>query len=126
MSTASFEKDGSVVLGRPANHRALGLFYADGLPLEALLAGNYDKLTNEQFESIYGRGWLLTHYLYFDEKRKGQLTAYVQAISAGTPALDAARKAFVAFRGTTPTRASRTAFARVIQVASPSSSPRVA
>jgi hypothetical protein len=94
MSTASFEKDGSVVLGRPANHRALGLFYTDGMPLEALLAGNYEKLTDEQFESIYGRGWLLTHYLYFDEKRKGQLTAYIQAIAAGTPALDAAYKAF--------------------------------
>ena len=32
------------------------------LPLETLLSGHYDKITDEQRESIYGRGWLLTHY----------------------------------------------------------------
>jgi len=94
MSTATFEKDGRVALGRAANHRAVGLFYTEGLPLETLLAGNYDRLTDIQRESIYGKGWLLTHYLAFSDTRKGQLDAYINAIGKGTPALDAARTAF--------------------------------
>jgi tetratricopeptide (TPR) repeat protein len=94
MSTATFEKDGRVALGRAANHRALGLIYTEGLPLETLLAGSYARLTEIQRESVYGKGWLLTHYLTFSDPRKGQLEAYINAISTGVPALDAARKAF--------------------------------
>ena len=94
LSTTSFEKNGTVVLGRAAHHRAFGIFHVEGLPLESILAGNYGKITVGQRESIYGRGWLLTHYLTFDEKRRGQLDAYINAIANGTPALDAAKRAF--------------------------------
>ena len=97
LSTTSFEKNGTVVLGRAAHHRAFGIFHVQGLPLESILAGNYGKITVGQRESIYGRGWLLTHYLTFDEKRRGQLDAYVTAIGNGTPALDAAKQAFGSF-----------------------------
>lgn len=94
MSTAQFEKDGTVGLGLPATHRYEGLFNGDALPLEVLLAGNYGKITNEQYESVYGRGWLLTHYLTFDSSRKGQLAAYLTALTKGTSAIDAARQSF--------------------------------
>jgi tetratricopeptide (TPR) repeat protein len=43
---------------------------------------------------LYGRGWLLTHYLTFEKSRAGQLTAYLEAISAGKSSLEAARAAF--------------------------------
>jgi cytochrome c-type biogenesis protein CcmH/NrfG len=65
-----------------------------GLPLEALLSGQYDKITVEQRESIYGRGWLLTHYLSFDPHRSGQLAAYLTAIARGGDPLKAAQQAF--------------------------------
>lgn len=94
MSTAQFEKDGSVGLGLPATHRLYGLLNGNELPLETLLSGNYDKITNEQHESIYGRGWLLTHYLTFEPTRKGQLAAYLTALMGGANPLDAARKGF--------------------------------
>jgi hypothetical protein len=94
MSTVTFEKDGRIVLGRAAQHRATGLFYLDDLPLERMLSGNYQKLNATQTESLYGRGWLLTHYLAFDETRKGQLETYLGAMADGVPPLDAARKAF--------------------------------
>lgn len=45
-------------------------------------------------ESVYGRGWLLSHYLNFDPSRRGQLTKYVTAIAQGTDSLEAARAAF--------------------------------
>lgn len=94
MSTARFEGDGSVGLGLPAGHRAAGLMNGGGLSLEKLLAGRYDKLTDEETESIYGKGWLLAHYLTFDSSRKGQLTAYLVALAKGVDPLDAARQAF--------------------------------
>ena len=94
MSGASFEKDGSVGLGLPAMHRYLGLAYDDQLSLESLFAGNFDKLTEEETESVYGQGWLLTHYLTFEPSRKGQLDAYVAAISRGVDPVVAAKQTF--------------------------------
>ena len=94
MSTARFEGDGSVGLGLPATHRYIGLIGADSLPLETLLSGRYENITVEQRESVYGRGWLLAHYLTFEPSRKGQLTAYLKTIAQGTEPLAAARQAF--------------------------------
>lgn len=97
MATAKFETDGSVGIGLPAGHRYLGLDYGGGLPLESLLSASYEKrttLSGEEFESIYGKGWLLTHYLTFEPSRRGQLKAYVAAIAKGASDLDAARQAF--------------------------------
>lgn len=94
MSTATFDKNGSVTLGRAAQHRAYGLFEGAQLPLEQLLSGNYSKLNNEQRESVYGRGWLLTHYLTFEPSRRGQLDKYVSLMASGQEALAAAKDAF--------------------------------
>lgn len=94
MSTAEFKRDGSVILGSAAHHRAYGLFEGQSLPLEQLLSGNYSKLTNEQRESIYGRGWLLTHYLTFEPSRRGQLDAYIKGMASGQDPLAAATAAF--------------------------------
>jgi tetratricopeptide (TPR) repeat protein len=93
-STARFVADGSVDLGMPAQHRAMGLVYLAPLPIEDLLASNLDKLSAEGTESLYGRGWLLTHYLYFNKEREGQLGKYLAAINKGKTSLDAAREAF--------------------------------
>src|SRR5690242_1959614 len=76
MSTVRFEKNGDVGIGAPANHRAYGLFDGERLPLATMLSGNYSKITVGQRESIYGRGWLLIHYLTFEKSRSGQLERY--------------------------------------------------
>ena len=94
LSTAKFEKDGSMWLGRAAQHRATGLFWGESIPLEKLLAGNYGPLSAALRESVYGRGWLLTHYLNFDPARRGQLGKYTRLIAQGTDALTAAKTAF--------------------------------
>jgi tetratricopeptide (TPR) repeat protein len=94
MSTVRFEKNGDIGLGAPANHRAWGLLLGDKLPIETMLSGNFSKLNPEMRESLYGRGWLLVHYLTFETSRAGQLDRYVDLLSKGTPALDAARTAF--------------------------------
>ncbi len=93
-STARFEKDGSVGIGLPAGHRAYGLYRLQALPIEKLLSSAVWGLNSEQMESLYGRGWLLTHYLMFEPKRQGQLVTYLHALNSGKPPLVAARGAF--------------------------------
>lgn len=93
-STARFEKDGGVGLGIPAHHRAYGLVTGKGLTVERLMTLGTEKLDNVQREAIYGRGWLLTHYLSFEPSREGQLSRYLTALNAGKPSMEAAVAAF--------------------------------
>jgi tetratricopeptide (TPR) repeat protein len=94
-STARFEKDGSIGFGAAANHRAWGLVGMSPLPIELLFDPTRRRLSALEWEAtIYGRGWLLTHYLTFERKREGQLVAYLNAINAGKGSLEAARAAF--------------------------------
>lgn len=93
-STPKFDKDGGVWLGRPAQGRAYGLFNGPQLPLASLFAGLQPNMTNEQREVFYGRGWLLSHYLLMEPGRRGQLAAYIAALSNGKSSTDAARQAF--------------------------------
>lgn len=95
LSTAQFNKDGSVLLGAAAQHRAYGLVARGTQPISMLLGGNYSKLTEDQrVNTVYARGWLLTHYLVFDPKRDGQASRYVAALSNGVGPLEAATQAF--------------------------------
>lgn len=93
LSTPDFEKD-QVAIGKPPLHRAWGLFNGKSLPLDALLGGTYASISKQERESIYGRGWLLVHYLFMSGERPGQLDRYIRDISKGTSRLDAARAAF--------------------------------
>lgn len=97
LSNPLFGKDGSVGIGTPARQRARGLFYGRQMPLDQMLGETYgelNKLPSEMRKSIYGRGWLLTHYLFMEPKRAGQLDRYILAIAHGTPKLRAAQAAF--------------------------------
>jgi tetratricopeptide (TPR) repeat protein len=89
-----FTPDGSVVIGRPPLYRAEALYTIWGLPLDKMVSGDYLYVTGLEYESIYGRGWLLTHLLSFDQSRRGQLTKYLNEIQSGIPALKAAQDAF--------------------------------
>jgi tetratricopeptide (TPR) repeat protein len=93
-STARVQPDGSVDFGLPAQHRSMELFQLGSLPIETLLQPDPKKLTSMQMLLVYGRGWLLTHYLSLHPERTGQLEAYLRAINAGKTSLDAARTAF--------------------------------
>lgn len=91
-----FNADGSVAIGAPPKYRAESLYDQSmaGLPLSKMLSGDFTSVTWAEFGSIYGRGWLLTHLLSFDLKRRGQLTTYLDQIAQGTPPLKAAQNAF--------------------------------
>ena len=93
-ATASINKDGSVTVGRAAQHRAHGLFGANNLSVQDMVGATLQKLSDAQMEQLYGRGWLLTHMLTFQPSRKGQLSRYVMGIQNGMTALEAAKSAF--------------------------------
>ena len=93
-ATPTFNDDGSISIGAPPFYRAEELYTTWGLPLPKILSGDYEYLNSMEFASIYGRGWLLIHYLNFTPSRRGQLAVYLDAIRAGTPMPAAAAKAF--------------------------------
>ena len=88
-ATAIFKEDGGITLGAAPNYRAFGVFNGDMLPMSRILSPNPGKLDAEQTDVLYGRGWLLTHYLTFEKTRAGQLSAYIAAINAGKPIAEA-------------------------------------
>ena len=95
-ASARFPRDGEVEIGRPAMHRAGELLYSEEVPLEEVFEyGNFAPGQREQENDFYGRSWLLFHYLTFgNAERRGQMSAYWQAVSSGTGSLEAARQAF--------------------------------
>ena len=97
LSSPIFNHDGSVGLGTPRESRMWGLVSGKQLPLDQMLGetyGDIDKLPNDLRESIYGRGWLLVHYLTMEPKRQGQLSRYILGIANGMAPLASAQAAF--------------------------------
>ena len=92
-STAEFREDGAVALGNPALHRAWELLLSEQTPLADLLSG---KLNDSN--AIYGRGWLITHYVSFNEARQAQFGEYMRRIAAGEAPEEAAA-AFADLKG---------------------------
>ena len=92
VSTSTIDSE-KVWIGRPALHRAYGLL-GYTMPVETLLTADRRKLNDLATQALYGRGWLLTHYLTFEDKRAGQLQKYVTAMNAGKSSVDAATEAF--------------------------------
>jgi len=90
-ATADFQKNGDVVLGRPPQYRARTLMTGNNLPIGKLLVADTLKLSPEQRAALYGRGWLLSHYFLIARQRPGQLGAYLAALNAGKPSLEAAQ-----------------------------------
>jgi tetratricopeptide (TPR) repeat protein len=93
-STARIGKDGGVRFGIPANHRAQELMNTRGSSVESL----FSSFGQRGPAGLYGRGWLLTHFLRFERSRNGQFNAFLAALNAGQPSEQAARSAFGDFR----------------------------
>ena len=94
-STADFTKDGKVEIGKPPYGRAYGLLEMPKIPAETLLFQRPNTMRNSgQMDVYYGRAWLLTHMLYNNPARSGQLGTYIGEINKGVAAKKAATDAF--------------------------------
>jgi tetratricopeptide (TPR) repeat protein len=94
-STAKFDKDGSVGLGLPANHRGAELVLAKNVSLERLLdTSSYLAKKTQEYDEFYGKSWLLFHYLKFSKEREGQFSSYLKKLAGGVTELEAAKQSF--------------------------------
>lgn len=94
-ASASFESDGGVKLGRPAQHRAGELYFARDVKVSDLLdPAEYEKRAKRGYDAFYGKSWLLYHYLTFEKTRNGQLARYVDLLRQGKGLREAAVEAF--------------------------------
>lgn len=89
-ATARIEPDG-VTLGYSATHRAHGLTPESRVAAARLFS---PSLPGVQTESLYGQGWLLTHYIQFNPARRQQFGRYLELLDKGRASLPAAREAF--------------------------------
>jgi tetratricopeptide (TPR) repeat protein len=90
LATVAFEKDGSILFGNPPLYRGYGLMSGNALPVDKLMIADTLRLNADQREGLYGRGWLLSHYLLFSGQRADQLTRYLNALNEGKPLIEAA------------------------------------
>ncbi|MCP9222307.1 hypothetical protein MKP08_06045 [Erythrobacter sp. LQ02-29] len=94
-ASADFPRDGSVNIGKPAQHRGPELYRAREVSIEELFDPElYEKKRKKGYDAFYGRSWLLYHYLTFNEERRGQFAAYLTALLDGKAPLEAARAGF--------------------------------
>jgi Flp pilus assembly protein TadD len=92
-ATARFDPDGSVVIGLPVNYRAPAIKGGGSISPNRLFAPErYGFIDN--VDLLYGRGWLLTHFLMLRTERAGQLKTYLNLVNNGTDSLTAAGQAF--------------------------------
>ena len=94
-AAATFKKDGGVLIGRVARHRAPEMSYVRKFRLQELLASTArDRRKERPTDAFYGRSWVLYHYLTFNPDRRDQLVTYSKAIRSGQSSIDAAESAF--------------------------------
>ncbi len=84
-ATAVMKDDGSVIFGARPQYRNYTIARKELMPVKRLLNPGPKKLSPEEMDAFYGRGWLLTHYLTFDEERRKWLADYVKALSNQKP-----------------------------------------
>ena len=94
-AAASFEKDGGVLIGRVARHRAGELAYADDVTVRELLDRDlYERNRGKRYDAFYGRSWLMYHYLTFNPERSSQIVEYARAVFNGASSLEAGEQVF--------------------------------
>lgn len=93
MSTASFEQEGTIYFGRPAEHRAYELQLDPWTPIPRMMAAR-SKDDSRAGVASYGQYWLAAHYFTFAPERRGQLAAYINAVNRGQAHEVAASEAF--------------------------------
>jgi tetratricopeptide (TPR) repeat protein len=93
-ATAEIDKNGNVTIGKFPSYRSWDVFLGNGLSADELVSADYDNLNFYEIAALYGRSWLLTHYLNVSGKRKGQLSAYLDGIEKGMKPRDSAKAAF--------------------------------
>ncbi len=98
-ASASFKPDGGMLVGRPANHRAMELLFAKDVSVRNLLdPDSYTPPVGRSYDAFYGKAWALFHYLTFEPVRGGQLDRYQILMRQGKSSREAGETAFGDFK----------------------------
>lgn len=90
-ATAIFNDDGSVTFGAPPTYRASSLIDRDRLTVRDMLTSDGRRVDLGEVSEIYGRGWLMIHYMTFAPSRRGQLGSFLQELNQGKTPIEAAK-----------------------------------
>ena len=85
--------DGSFRVGDVPQHRGSALFELPNVRLSRLF-DHSKRLGGMEYYQSYSFGWMIAHYLNFNDARQGQLAQYLKAINAGEDSLTAAQRVF--------------------------------
>ncbi|WP_213981387.1 hypothetical protein [Sphingomonas sp. dw_22] len=91
VGTAFYRSDGTLIIGKNPDYRSYGLMRTAQMPAERMLRLD-PKDKDLDTQTLYGRGWLLTHYTILGG-HADQLVGYIKAINEGK-SIDEANKAF--------------------------------
>ncbi len=91
-----YNADGSLTLGLPANYRtdAIRAGAINMSVTEFLQPTATTRQNGGETAVLYGKGWLLTHYLMLDAARRKQLSVYLDGLNHGKTSIDSAKAAF--------------------------------
>lgn len=90
-ASARYNEDGGMTLGLPAAHRFTELYNARNVPLSWLLDPQASGDDGQRpYDNFYGKSWLLFHMLVFDPEYRGRMAAYLNALTSGQTARQAA------------------------------------
>ena len=91
-ATAIAKPDGSMIFGANPLYRRYTVDNAGLMPVPNLLKVKpSDNLDGASRDAVYSRGWLLMHYLTFDNDRRKQLAEYIGAINSGKSPAEAGK-----------------------------------
>lgn len=93
-STVTFDGNDGWTYGKPAMHRAPGLFLGKRLPVADVLSRDVSDFRGDQRELFYGQSWALVHMLQANAERYEQLADYLRKAGAGGDPRVAAEQAF--------------------------------
>ena len=91
--TLALLDDGAFRIGDVPQHRGPALFELPDIPLSRLF-DHSKRLGGMNYYQSYSFGWMLAHYLNFNEERRSQLARYLEALNAGEDSLAAAKRIF--------------------------------
>ncbi len=84
VSTASFEREGAITIGKVANHRAYEIEAMRWVPVPQMFAPRSSS-DREAGVATYGQYWVAAHYLLLNNERRTQLNRFMNAVNRGTP-----------------------------------------
>jgi tetratricopeptide (TPR) repeat protein len=89
-STARKTPEGGISFGLTGTHRSTELTLLPKIGVSQLLSLRLPIRDSATYSAIYGRGWVLSHYLNFEPSRQGQLDAYLRKLHEGRTEAEAA------------------------------------